>query len=139
MSNDSEAYMTQITLQYMINKKQYGKFVEKKVSVAAEERQEYKDQFLSMTQNLLDNKETENLPTDLKLAFENFLKTAIQHFKHLGCDSDSNSISNSNNSIYKDCAVVDGDLDSSTSDQEEAEEDAEENLYHESEDDDMYM
>lgn len=144
MSNESEAYMTQITLQYMINKKQYGKFVEKKVSVVSSEREEYKDRFLSLTEDLLVPKEKKEndirIPTDLKLAFENFLKTAIHHFKHVDeiaarGDSDSLSASSSHNQIFDDNAVVDGELEDTEDDSDEAEE----NLYHDSEDDDMYM
>lgn len=147
MSNESEAYMTQITLQYMINKKQYGKFVEKKVSVVSSEREEYKDRFLSLTEDLLfpkEKKENEiRIPTDLKLAFENFLKTSIQHFKHIDSlpleETDTLSASSSHNHVFEDNDVVNGEIEDDEEDEDTNDEPSEENLYHDSEDDDMYL
>jgi hypothetical protein len=86
MSDNSDAYITQLTLQYMVNKKQYGKYIEQKKSeeTLITDREKYAERFLGITEDMLDkNTRAENLPTDLKLAFENFLKTALRHFKHV--------------------------------------------------------
>jgi hypothetical protein len=103
MSQDSESYITQLTLQYMVNKKQYGKYLEQKKSeeTIITDREKYAERFLGFTEDMLDyNARAEDVPTHLKLAFENFLKTAIHHFKHLdeiaerkdrGDDDDNNS------------------------------------------------
>jgi hypothetical protein len=86
MSDNSESYITQLTLQYMVNKKQYGKYLEQKKAeeTTVTDREKYAERFLGFTEDMLDyNTREENVPTDLKLAFENFLKTALRHFKHL--------------------------------------------------------
>ena len=86
MSDNSESYITQLTLQYMVNKKQYGKYLEQKKTeeTTVTNREKYAERFLGFTEDMLDNNtRVENVPTDLKLAFENFLKTALRHFKHL--------------------------------------------------------
>lgn len=86
MSQYSESYITQLTLQYMVNKKQYGKYLEQKKAeeTTVTDREKYAERFLGFTEDMLDNHtRAENVPTDLKLAFENYLKTALRHFKHL--------------------------------------------------------
>lgn len=86
MSQDSESYITQLTLQYMVNKKQYGKYIEQKKTneTSTFDREKYNERFLAFTEDMLDtNKRIEDVPTHVKLAFENFLKTVIHHFKHL--------------------------------------------------------
>lgn len=81
----SESFVNQITLQFLVNKKQYGKYLQTKVANENEEEKiKYNDQFLSLVNDLLTkNERVADLPTDIKLSYENFFKTCIHHFKHL--------------------------------------------------------
>lgn len=136
MSQESESYITQLTLQYMVNKKQYGKYLEQKKAeeTIVTDRQKYADRFLGFTEDMLDNNNiAEDAPTHLKLAFENFLKTAIHHFKHLDeiaerKERGEDAANNNNNDDESDDEVQEDECECEIYDEEEGE----------GEEDDMY-
>ncbi len=146
MSQDSESYITQLTLQYMVNKKQYGKYLEQKKAeeTTITDREKYAERFLGFTEDMIDyNKRSEDAPTDLKLAFENYLKTALRHFKHLDELAERN-----NNAEHDDANDEQGEQEQEDTDANSGEEDNDGNececeLYDEEdgegEEDDMYM
>ena len=81
--SNSESFVNQITLQYLMNKSQYSNYMEKKTSesTSKRERKFYSQRFIKLTKNLLRKKDVEDMPADIKFAFESFLKSCIHHFK----------------------------------------------------------
>jgi hypothetical protein len=57
--------------------------MEKKTSesTSKRERKFYSQRFIKLTKNLLRKKDVEDMPADIKFAFESFLKSCIHHFK----------------------------------------------------------
>ena len=87
----SEALINQITLNCLMNKKQYEKYVANQVSksVNEEEKKFYRKRIYCLTKELLLSKEEPpNLLPDVKYAFDNYIKSCIHFFKV----SDSNDI-----------------------------------------------
>ena len=82
-NSNSESFVNQITLQYLMNKSQYTNYMEKKTSesTSKRERKFYSQRFIKLTKNLLKKKCVEDMPADIKFAFESFLKSCIHHFK----------------------------------------------------------
>lgn len=81
--SNSESFVNQITLQYLMNKSQYSNYLEKKTSesISKRERKFYSQRFIKLTKKLLRKKDVEDMPADIKFAFESFLKSCIHHFK----------------------------------------------------------
>jgi transcriptional regulator with GAF, ATPase, and Fis domain len=83
MSNE---FVNQITLDCLLNKKQYEKYVATQVSksVHEEERKFYRKRIYCLTKELLLSKEEpENLLPDVKYAFDQYVKSCIHYFKVL--------------------------------------------------------
>ena len=82
-NSNSESFVNQITLQYLMNKSQYTNYLEKKTSesTSKRERKFYSQRFIKLTKKLLKKKDVEDMPGDIKFAFESFLKSCIHHFK----------------------------------------------------------
>jgi hypothetical protein len=57
--------------------------MEKKTSesTSKRERKFYSQRFIKLTKKLLKKKDVEDMPGDIKFAFESFLKSCIHHFK----------------------------------------------------------
>ena len=82
--SNSESFVNQVTLQYLMNKSQYSNYLEKKTSesFSKRERKFYSQRFTKLSKKLLfKRKSVEDMPTDIKFAFENYLKSCIHHFK----------------------------------------------------------
>ena len=81
--SNSESFVNQITLQYLMNKSQYSNYLEKMTSesISKRERKFYSQRFIKLTKKLLRKKDVEDMPADIKFAFESFLKSCIHHFK----------------------------------------------------------
>ena len=82
--DNSESFVNQITLQYLMNKSQYSNYLEKKTSesISTREKKFYSQRFIKVTKKLLlKRKSVEDLPQDIKFAFNNYLKSCIHHFK----------------------------------------------------------
>jgi len=80
----SEALINQITLNCLMNKKQYEKYVASQVSKSMneEEIKFYRKRIYCLTKELLLSKEEPiNLLPDVKYAFDNYVKSCIHYFK----------------------------------------------------------
>jgi hypothetical protein len=80
----SEDLINQITLNCLMNKKQYEKYVASQVSKSMdeEERKFYRKRIYCLTKELLLSKEEpQNLLPDVKYAFDNYVKSCIHFFK----------------------------------------------------------
>jgi hypothetical protein len=83
-NSNSESFINQVTLQFLMNKNQFSKYIEKKTSdsISKRERKHYSQRFLKLTKRmLLKKKSVDDMPSDIKFAFESFLKSCIHHFK----------------------------------------------------------
>lgn len=80
----SESLINQITLDCLLNKPLYEKFVAKKLSqqIDKKEKKEYRRRIFILTKELLMSDEERNdiLP-DVKYAFDNYVKACIHSFK----------------------------------------------------------
>jgi hypothetical protein len=82
----SDAFVNQVTLDCLLNKHQYEKYVSKKISkdVDKKEKKFYRKRILNLTKDLLASEpEVTNLLPDVKYAFDNYVKTCIHSFKVL--------------------------------------------------------
>ena len=81
----SQDLINQITLNCLMNKHQYEKYVTNKISksIDEEDKKTYKKRILSLTKELISNNEVgENtVAPDVKYAFEQYIKSCIQYFK----------------------------------------------------------
>lgn len=83
-NSNSESFVNQVTLQFLMNKNQFSKYIEKKTSdsISKRERKYYSQRFLKLTKRMvLKKKSLDDMPSDIKFAFESFLKSCIHHFK----------------------------------------------------------
>ena len=97
----SEAFLNQVTLDCLLNKHQYEKYVSQKISKSLDEKEVnfYKNRIINLTSDFLDEeKEKPTLLPDVKYAFDNYVKACIHSFKVV----DNNDIIQSEyNSIVK--------------------------------------
>jgi len=82
----SQDLINQITLNCLMNKHQYEKYVTNKISksINEEDKKIYKKRILSLTKELITNSEVEgenNIAPDVKYTFEQYIKSCIQFFK----------------------------------------------------------
>lgn len=89
----SDAFVNQVTLDCLLNKHQYEKYISKKISkdVDKKEKKFYRKRILNLTKDLLSSDAEvngTNLLPDVKYAFDNYVRTCIHSFKIL----DSNDI-----------------------------------------------
>jgi hypothetical protein len=85
MSNSSD--IQKLTLELLMNKNQYNKYISKtdphrysELQERNRELQQYKDAILQMTEQLLDDPDAQ-INTDVQEDFENYTKTCIRYFK----------------------------------------------------------
>jgi hypothetical protein len=87
----SDAFVNQVTLDCLLNKHQYEKYISKKISkdVDKKEKKFYRKRIFNLTKDLLASEvEVTNLLPDVKYAFDNYVRACIHSFKVL----DSNDI-----------------------------------------------
>jgi len=87
----SDAFVNQVTLDCLLNKHQYEKYVSNKISkdVDKKEKKFYRKRILNLTKDLLASEpEVTNLLPDVNYAFDNYVRACIHSFKVL----DSNDI-----------------------------------------------
>jgi len=83
----SQDLINQITLNCLMNKHQYEKYVTSKISksINDDDKKIYKKRIIFLTKELLsnsNNEEKENtIAPDVKYAFEQYIKSCIQYFK----------------------------------------------------------
>jgi len=78
--------ITEITIDYLINKRIYERFLNSKKGIIQDyytkDKIFYKKRINNLTRNLMDNKK-EIYPNNINKAFENYIKEAIEYFKLL--------------------------------------------------------
>jgi hypothetical protein len=87
----SEAFVNQVTLDCLLNKQQYEKYVKKNISkkMDRKEIQFYRKRIINLTKTFLyTNNDVDGLLPDVKYAFDNYIKACIHSFKV----SDNNDI-----------------------------------------------
>jgi len=84
----SESLINQITLDCLINKEQYAKYVSNTIhkNINKKDKRFYKKRISSLTKELLSSQEEgapKNLFPDVQYAFDNYVKACINYFKVL--------------------------------------------------------
>jgi hypothetical protein len=78
--------LTEITIDYLINKKTYERIMKSKKEIFEdyykEDKKFYRKRINNLTRNMMDNKK-ELYPNHIHRAFENYIKEAIEYFKIL--------------------------------------------------------
>jgi hypothetical protein len=76
-------FVDQVTLDYLLNKEMYTDHVQNKkmAKVNKEERKLYKKRIFQLFKNSITVLEPEDLPIDIKYAYNNYLNSCIQYFK----------------------------------------------------------
>ena len=83
---ESDAFLNQASLDYLINTKQYKiKFISStENAINRKDKKFYRRRILSLTKDLLSKEESDIvLSPDIKYAFDNLVQTCIHHFKIL--------------------------------------------------------
>jgi len=84
--NKENRILTEITIDYLVNKKIYERLMNVKKGLFQnyyrEDKKFYKKRINNLTRNLMDNKK-ELYPNNINRAFENYIKEAIEYFKIL--------------------------------------------------------
>jgi hypothetical protein len=80
----AENMINQITLECLINKEQYNKFVtnnNKYASTNKKDKKFYRKRILQLTRDILTNNAPEKITNDVLFAFENYVKICIPYFQ----------------------------------------------------------
>ena len=82
LDKESDSFLNQVSLDYLINTKQYKNPINKKIN--KKDKKFYRRRIQNLTKELL-KEETEEISVtpDIKYAFDNFIKTCIHYFKML--------------------------------------------------------
>ena len=103
----SEAFLNQVTIDCLINKSQYNKYIKNEVikTTIRKDKKFYRKRIYNLTKELLLSLEQPtNLSPDVKYAFDNYIKTCIQYFKAI----DNNDI------IQEDYKSINNDINNDT-------------------------
>lgn len=77
----------QITLECLMNKEQYNKYLGNKINKMIEnnkhDKRFYRKRILQLAKDILINTTQDTLPSDVLFAFENFVKMCIPYFKNI--------------------------------------------------------
>ena len=81
---NSESIINQITLDCLLNKAQYEKYIQRntKKSINNNDKKFYRKRICNMTKELL-KEDGELIPPDLKYVFDNYIKLCVNYFKVL--------------------------------------------------------
>ena len=84
--SESDAFLNQVSLDYLINTKQYKvqltNAINKKIN--KKDKRFYRRRILNLTKELLSKEESEIvISPDIKYAFDNLVKTCVNYFKIL--------------------------------------------------------
>lgn len=82
-----ESPISEITLECLMNKEQYAKYLDKKGPILRKENKKdkkfYRRRIFDLTKQMLSNEMPEHLMPDVKMAFENYIDFCINYFKVL--------------------------------------------------------
>jgi hypothetical protein len=86
----SEAFVNQVTLDFLLNKEMYNNQLKNKrlYQQNKEERNFYRKRSYNLFKEIISGNSPENLPPDVKYAYDNFINSTIHYFKTI----DSNDI-----------------------------------------------
>ena len=83
----SEEFISEITLEYLMNKEQYGKYLGKKTLKPEKsnhkDKRFYKKRIYELTRQLLNDQKPERMYPDVTGTFEAYLNICIEYFKSL--------------------------------------------------------
>jgi len=83
----TQDFVSELTLEYLLNKEQYGKYlVQKNPKTKLNNKKDkkfYRRRIFDLTKQLLSNEKPETLPPDIKYSFENYANLCIEYFKAL--------------------------------------------------------
>jgi len=80
----SEDWINQVTLNCLMNKQQYEKYLSSNIKKKnnEENKQKYSSRILDLTKELLEEfNNNDEIPPDIYYSFENYIKTCIHYFK----------------------------------------------------------
>jgi hypothetical protein len=103
----SEAFVNQVTLDCLLNKSQYSKFLMNKTEKISNKKDKkfYRKRIFSLTRELLILKEKpENLLPDVEYAFNNYVNSCVHYFKAI----DSNDILQTEYTSFNELSTLDG-------------------------------
>ena len=80
---ESQAFVDQVTLDYLLNKEMYNTHVNNKkaAQINKEERKLYKKRVYNLFKEIINGSEPEDLLPDVKYAYINFFNSCIHYFK----------------------------------------------------------
>ena len=83
----SDNFVSEITLECLMNKEQYNKYLGNKINKMIEnnkhDKRFYRKRILQLSKDMLMNTPPDTLPSDVLFAFENFIKMCIPYFKNV--------------------------------------------------------
>ena len=83
----TQDFVSEVTLECLLNKEQYGKYLVQKNPKAKlnnkKDKKFYRRRIFDLTKQLLSNEKPETLPPDIKHTFENYVNLCIEYFKAL--------------------------------------------------------
>jgi len=83
----TQDFVSEVTLEYLLNKEQYGKYLDQKNPKTKlnnkKDRKFYRRRIFDLTKQLLSNEKPEILTPDIKHSFENYVNLCIEYFKAL--------------------------------------------------------
>ena len=83
----TQDFVSELTLEYLLNKEQYGKYlVQKNPKTKLSNKKDkkfYRRRIFDLTKQLLSNEKPETLAPDIKHSFENYVNLCIEYFKAL--------------------------------------------------------
>lgn len=103
----SEAFVNQVTLDCLLNKSQYSKFLINKTEKISNKKDKkfYRKRIFSLTKELLLSKEKpENLFPDVEYAFNNYVNSCVHYFRAI----DSNDILQTEYTSFNELTTLDG-------------------------------
>ena len=79
----TDSFVNQITLDCLMNKEQYAKYVAQKISkkVSNRDKKFYRKRIVNVTKELLLPDSSLNILPDVKYAFDNYVKSCVHYFK----------------------------------------------------------
>jgi hypothetical protein len=90
LESESDEFLNQVSLDFLINKKQYKthciSFTENTINkkINKKDKKFYRRRILSLTKDLLSKEEVDIvIPPDIKYMFDNFIKACVHYFKIL--------------------------------------------------------
>lgn len=83
--NDQTDFVSKVTLECMMNKEQYAKYLDKipRNKINKKDKKFYRKRIFDLTKQLINNEVPDNLMPDVKSAFDNYIHRCIDFFKIL--------------------------------------------------------